>query len=206
MRRFSKITNALLFAQEEKFAVLSCMIVVVLNNYSAVISFLFRSPLIWRHTTSDQELKKKKKNDSAKSETRKSRIICGSVFRTGSDKVGELAICRLDLCNLASVKECAKHLLATEPAIHLLINNAGVMMPPYEKTQDGFELQLQSNYLGHFLLTLLLLPRMQSSAPDCRIVNVSSIAYACEWSPMSDRRSGNLRRCETRDEKRRHWF
>ncbi|XP_026828345.1 retinol dehydrogenase 11-like isoform X2 [Ooceraea biroi] len=92
-------------------------------------------------------------------------------------KLGELALCHLDLCNLKSVRECAMHLLTTESAIHLLINNAGVMMSPYEKTVDGFELQLQSNYLGHFLLTLLLLPRMQSSAPGCRIVNVSSLSY-----------------------------
>lgn len=53
-------------------------------------------------------------------------------------------------------------------------------MSPHKKTEDGFELQLQSNYLGHFLLTLLLLPKMQSSAPGCRIVNVSSLAHVCK--------------------------
>ncbi|KAM0726100.1 Retinol dehydrogenase 11 [Formica fusca] len=93
------------------------------------------------------------------------------------DKLGELAIYSLDLCSLKSVRDCAKKLLTNEPAIHLLINNAGIMMSPHEKTKDGFELQLQSNYLGHFLLTLLLLPKIQSSAPDCRIVNVSSLAH-----------------------------
>ncbi|XP_025263373.1 retinol dehydrogenase 11 [Camponotus floridanus] len=92
-------------------------------------------------------------------------------------KLGELAIYSLDLCSLKSVIECAKQLLTTESAIHILINNAGVMMCPHYKTEDGFELQLQSNYLGHFLLTLLLLPKIQSSTPGCRIVNVSSLAH-----------------------------
>lgn len=90
---------------------------------------------------------------------------------------GELVIYRLDLSSLKSVKECAKNLLTNESAIHLLINNAGVMMCPQETTEDGFELQLQSNYIGHFLLTLLLLPKMQSSGPGCRIVNVSSYLH-----------------------------
>lgn len=92
---------------------------------------------------------------------------------------GELVIYPLDLTKLKSVSECAKNLLIRESAIHLLINNAGVMMCPQEKTEDGFDLQLQTNYLGHFLLTLLLLPKIQSSAPGCRIVNVSSRIQYC---------------------------
>ncbi|XP_067217088.1 retinol dehydrogenase 11-like [Linepithema humile] len=87
---------------------------------------------------------------------------------------GELVIYQLDLSKLKSVKECAEKLLTWESAIHLLINNAGIMMCPQEKTEDGFDLQLQTNYIGHFLLTLLLLPKIQASAPGCRIVNVSS--------------------------------
>ncbi|XP_029173164.1 retinol dehydrogenase 11-like [Nylanderia fulva] len=92
-------------------------------------------------------------------------------------KLGELEIYSLDLSNLKTVKECAKKLLTDESAIHILVNNAGVMMCPHEKTKDGFELQLQSNHLGHFLLTLLLLPKIQSSAPGCKIINVSSICH-----------------------------
>lgn len=92
---------------------------------------------------------------------------------------GEFAVYHLDLCNLKSVKECARNLLKNESAIHILINNAGVMMCPQQKTEDGFDLQLQTNYIGHFLLTLLLLPKMQTSGPDCRILNVSSYLHAC---------------------------
>jgi NAD(P)-dependent dehydrogenase (short-subunit alcohol dehydrogenase family) len=57
--------------------------------------------------------------------------------------------------------------------ITALINNAGVMACPYSKTKDGFELQMGTNHFGHFYLTQLLLPRLQSS----RIVNVSSFAH-----------------------------
>lgn len=95
------------------------------------------------------------------------------------NKLGDLTVYPLDLCSLNSVKECARMLLIKEPAIHILVNNAGIMFNPNEKTNDGFEIHLQSNYLGHFLLTLLLLPKMQSSAPGCRIINVSSVAYIC---------------------------
>ena len=91
---------------------------------------------------------------------------------------GESVVCTLTLASLASVRECAKKLNASEPRIHLLINNAGVMMCPKEKTEDGYEMQLQSNHLGHFLLTLLLLPRIKAAASEgARIINVSSMAH-----------------------------
>ncbi|CAD6234656.1 GSCOCG00002038001-RA-CDS [Cotesia congregata] len=90
---------------------------------------------------------------------------------------GELVVCKLNLCSLASVRECAKTLNDTEPNIHILINNAGVMMCPFGKTEDGYETQLQSNHLGHFLLTLLLLPKIKNSTP-ARIINVSSMAHS----------------------------
>lgn len=93
--------------------------------------------------------------------------------------VGELAIYFLNLNSLKSVRACAKNLLTNEGAIHILINNAGVGMSSYEETEDGNETTLQVNYLGHFLLTLLLLPKMQSSSPICRIINVASLAYIC---------------------------
>lgn len=92
---------------------------------------------------------------------------------------GELAIYELDLCSFRSIKKCVNNLLKNESMIHILINNAGVAVCPFENTEDGFETQLQTNYLGHFLLTFLLLPKLQSSAPGCRIVNVSSVAHWC---------------------------
>ncbi|KAL0099476.1 hypothetical protein PUN28_020182 [Cardiocondyla obscurior] len=94
-----------------------------------------------------------------------------------ANNVGELAIYFLNLCSLKSVRDCAKNLLTNEAAIHILINNAGVALHPYEKTEDGIETTFQVNYLGHYLLTILLLPKMQASSINCRIINVSSFTY-----------------------------
>jgi NAD(P)-dependent dehydrogenase (short-subunit alcohol dehydrogenase family) len=86
-----------------------------------------------------------------------------------------LRLAHLDLAWLESVREFARGFLATGRPIHLLINNAGVMLPDRRETRDGFEAHLGVNHLGHFLLTNLLLERIRASAP-ARIVNVSSEA------------------------------
>eukprot|EP00063_Salmo_salar_P092384 XP_014067219.1 PREDICTED: retinol dehydrogenase 12-like isoform X2 [Salmo salar] len=69
--------------------------------------------------------------------------------------------------------------------LHVLINNAGVMMCPYVKTNDGFEMQLGVNHLGHFLLTYLLIGLLKRSAP-ARIVVVSSLAHNVGWIRFHD--------------------
>jgi NAD(P)-dependent dehydrogenase (short-subunit alcohol dehydrogenase family) len=79
----------------------------------------------------------------------------------------------LDLASLASVRAFAKDFLATHDRLDLLINNAGVMATPFGHTADGFELQLGTNHLGHFVLTCLLAPALLAAAP-ARIVNLSS--------------------------------
>jgi NAD(P)-dependent dehydrogenase (short-subunit alcohol dehydrogenase family) len=82
----------------------------------------------------------------------------------------------LDLASLASVHRAAERLRASHPRLDLLVNNAGVMMTPYLRTEDGFELQLGVNHLGHFALTGLLLDRLLAT-PGSRIVTVSSAAH-----------------------------
>lgn len=79
----------------------------------------------------------------------------------------------LELGSLASIRTCAREILARHSAIHLLVNNAGVMACPLARTEDGFELQLGTNHLGHFLLTGLLAPALRRGAP-ARVVCVSS--------------------------------
>lgn len=82
----------------------------------------------------------------------------------------------LDLASLKSVRRFAQHINEEEEKVHVLINNAGVMRCPFWKTEDGFEMQFGVNHLGHFLLTNLLMAKLQSSSPS-RVVNVSSIAH-----------------------------
>lgn len=82
----------------------------------------------------------------------------------------------LDLSDLSSVRSFAETFLEQFDRLDLLINNAGVMVPPYQKTVDGFELQMGANYFGHFLLTSRLLPLLEKTG-NARIVNLSSIAH-----------------------------
>jgi len=82
----------------------------------------------------------------------------------------------LDLASLASVREAAAEIRDTSPRLDLLINNAGVMNVPYQRSEDGFELTFATNHLGHFALTGLLLGPLLAT-PGSRIVTVSSIGH-----------------------------
>jgi len=79
----------------------------------------------------------------------------------------------LDLASLESVRAAAAQLRAAYPRLDLLINNAGVMMPPRSHTADGFELQFGTNHLGHYALTGLVLPSLLA-VPGSRVVTISS--------------------------------
>jgi NAD(P)-dependent dehydrogenase (short-subunit alcohol dehydrogenase family) len=83
----------------------------------------------------------------------------------------------LDLASLASVKAFAEQFSAEHATLDLLINNAGVMVPPTRHvTADGFELQFGTNYLSHFALTAYLLPTLRRGRRP-RVVNLSSGAH-----------------------------
>ena len=82
-------------------------------------------------------------------------------------------VIELELGSLESVRACADAFLAKYDALNLLINNAGIMACPFEKTRDGFEMQFGTNHLGHFVLTNRLRPALLAGAP-ARIVNLSS--------------------------------
>jgi NAD(P)-dependent dehydrogenase (short-subunit alcohol dehydrogenase family) len=88
----------------------------------------------------------------------------------------KLEVIQLDLADLNSVREFAKSFQAKYSNLDLLINNAGIMIPPFSKTKDGFELQFGSNHLGHFALTGLLMPAIRAT-PKARVVNVSSSGH-----------------------------
>lgn len=88
----------------------------------------------------------------------------------------DLRVMELDLSSLESVLSFTKKFNDSFSRLDLLINNAGVMMPPYSKTADGFEIQFGTNHLGHFALTGLLIDVIIRT-PDSRVVNVSSGAH-----------------------------
>ncbi|OAQ41830.1 short-chain dehydrogenase [Pedobacter psychrophilus] len=88
----------------------------------------------------------------------------------------DLKIIQIDTSSLKSVKAFADEFLKHYQKLDLLINNAGIMVPPYSLTEDGFESQFGTNYLGHFLLTGLLMPALENSE-KARVVTLSSIAH-----------------------------
>lgn len=98
----------------------------------------------------------------------------------------------LDLASLGSVAAFARRLLDRGRPLDVLVNNAGVMcIPTRHQTVDGFELQLGTNYLGHFALTGRLLPLLRQ-APAARVVSLSSLAH----------HSGTLRFADLQSERR----
>ena len=83
---------------------------------------------------------------------------------------------QLDLADLDNIKNFANKFINENDRLDVLINNAGVMIPPYSKTKNNFELQFGTNHLGHFALTGLLLPLLEKNGKG-RVVTVSSIAH-----------------------------
>jgi NAD(P)-dependent dehydrogenase (short-subunit alcohol dehydrogenase family) len=84
-----------------------------------------------------------------------------------------LEVCQCDIASLDSVRAAGAEILARHHGIDVLINNAGIMAVPLSRSPDGFERQLATNHIGHFLLTTLLLPALVAAAPS-RVVSVSS--------------------------------
>ena len=99
----------------------------------------------------------------------------------------ELPWMLVDLADLSSVRRAAAHAASLGP-VDVLVNNAGVMAPPYQRTVDGFEMQMATNHFGPFLLTGLLLPQL-AAGTDARVVTVSSLMHrAAVRAPLGDPR------------------
>lgn len=95
----------------------------------------------------------------------------------------------LDTGNLKSIQQFAKSVRQKYTKIDILINNAGIMATPYYLTEDGFESQFSVNYLGHFLLTHLLMPQLRAAGTqdlNSRVINVSSCANLLGTINMDD--------------------
>ncbi|MBS2963926.1 SDR family NAD(P)-dependent oxidoreductase [Actinocrinis puniceicyclus] len=107
--------------------------------------------------------------DLGRGQRAKERIVerCGAA---------SVELVRVDLADLESVRDAAREIADRAGHLDLLVNNAGVMAPPPQLTDQGFELQLGTNHLGHFALTGRLLPLLLA-ADGARVITVSSIAH-----------------------------
>ena len=107
-------------------------------------------------------------------------LACRSVERgqEAAKEIGGLVrVKKCDLASFASVRKFCEEINKEERKVDILINNAGMVTMSRELTEDGQEMQFQSNHLGHFLLTNLLLGKLNAAKDGARIVNVSSVAH-----------------------------
>lgn len=86
----------------------------------------------------------------------------------------ETRFLNMDLSDLSAIRKAATEDLADIPKIDHVVCVAGVMICPYGRTKDGFEMQLGVNYLANFLLIKLLLPKVEAAGPSSSIIIVSS--------------------------------
>lgn len=106
--------------------------------------------------------------------TQKGEQVAAEIKKDLND--AKIEVRKLDLGSLSSVKAFSEAILASYNRLDILINNAGVMTCPFSKTEDGFEIQMGTNHLGHFALTGLLMPLLKKTQ-GARIVATSSIAH-----------------------------
>ncbi|ATZ47691.1 hypothetical protein BCIN_03g00030 [Botrytis cinerea B05.10] len=105
----------------------------------------------------------------------KTKAILGDLLQ-----LDRIHLLTLDLNSLASVRSCASEFLSRSESLNILIENAGVMTTPEGRTMDGFETQIGTNHLGHFLLFQLLKPVLLASATpefNSRVIILSSVGH-----------------------------
>lgn len=102
----------------------------------------------------------------------RARRVAEEIVREG----GAAEILAIDLASFTSVREAAARLSALQPRLDVLVNNAAIVTGRREESPDGHEVIWQTNFLGPFLLTRLLLPSL-NAAPFPRVVNVASAAH-----------------------------
>ncbi|XP_040279674.1 dehydrogenase/reductase SDR family member on chromosome X isoform X2 [Bufo bufo] len=130
-------------------------------------------------------------------------IIAGNNEAEGNEAVTRIQQDTLNekveflFCNLASMKSirhCVQNFKAKNLDLHVLVNNAGVMLVPERRTQDGFEEHFGINYLGHFLLTNLLLDTLRKTGTsdfNARVVTVSSATHFSGQVNLDDLQSSH---------------
>ncbi|MBO0931995.1 oxidoreductase [Fibrella aquatilis] len=112
--------------------------------------------------------------DLRKAEEARSRLVAKC-------PTAKIKIRKVDVSSLREVRDFVNQFRKQYERLDLLINNAGIMMSPYKVSEDGFENQLATNYIGHFALTGLLLPIL-TATPRSRVVTLSSLSY--KWAEI----------------------
>ena len=111
---------------------------------------------------------------------KKAQEVADNIKETTGNK--KIEIDELELGSLESVNAFVKRFLEKERPLNILINNAGIMACPLSYTKDGFELQFGTNHIGHFALTVGLIPALKKGVEkigkNSRIVNVASLAHS----------------------------
>lgn len=111
-------------------------------------------------------------------------MACRNLKKAESSKIeiiktvpsADIEIMELDLNSLTSVRNFVKLFSIKYNSLNLLIENAGIMIPPFKKTEDGFESQMAVNYFSHFLLANLLMPILNQTE-GARVITTSSVAH-----------------------------
>ena len=106
---------------------------------------------------------------------KRSNEVKDDIIKTTGNK--NIEVEELELGSLKSVQKFVERYLAKKRPLHILINNAGVMDTPQGTTEDGFELQFGINHVGHFALTVGLLPVLKE-AKNARVINLSSLGHS----------------------------
>jgi len=109
----------------------------------------------------------------------RSKVNSDAAFKTIQEYAPDANISAyiLDLSDLNCIREVVDSIERDNRKIDYLVNNAGVMMCPYMDTKDGFEMQMGTNHIGHFLFTILLFDKGLINTKNGRVVNVSSMAH-----------------------------
>jgi NAD(P)-dependent dehydrogenase (short-subunit alcohol dehydrogenase family) len=118
---------------------------------------------------------------ACRNEEKAKKVIDQIKSETNNDKVEFIP---LNLLKLSSVKQFVDTFSARHDQLHILMNNAGVMMCPFGLSEDGIETQFATNHVAHYYLTKLLLPLLEKSAPS-RVVNVSSIGHRIPFKQLN---------------------
>ncbi len=119
---------------------------------------------------------------TARDQTKAQTAADGIKASTGNNDVSVVA---LELTDYDSVRACAAQISEQLDKLDILINNAGVMACPLQRTADGCEMQFAACHVGHFLLTNLLMPLLEK-APTARVVNLSSGGHKYGGVDFSD--------------------